>query len=228
MIGAKQNKGICCTDIKVEILDSSKYSFINNKDIINIIKKDCGYILGKLKDSIYLDRIENILEQQKAILHSEAYFTKDACLHIKIKQREPIAILIKDNKKVYIDESAYRFPVEKDIDMKLPVIYGDIPIKIDNQQKKDYKWLANFIHMLKSIQAEKDWHNDININTISISSDGDMSLKCDKGKETIIFGPPDNCDIKLKKLRDYYSYIAPQKGSYKSVNVKFKGQIICK
>ena len=48
-------------------------------------------------------------------------------------------------------------------------------------------------------------------------------------KQKIIFGYPDNLDEKFEKINIFYKKIVPAKGwnTYRTVNVKFKNQIIC-
>ena len=50
------------------------------------------------------------------------------------------------------------------------------------------------------------------------------------GNERFIFGSPSGVDDKLARMEKYYKYILPEKGQgyYKTVNVKFDKQIICK
>ena len=48
-------------------------------------------------------------------------------------------------------------------------------------------------------------------------------------KQKIIFGYPVDLDEKFNKIMLFYKRIAPLKGwnTYKTVNVKFKNQIVC-
>ena len=50
------------------------------------------------------------------------------------------------------------------------------------------------------------------------------------GKERFIFGQPDRFDEKFDRMKKYYTAVVPEKGSdkYKEVDLRFKGQIICR
>jgi cell division protein FtsQ len=49
------------------------------------------------------------------------------------------------------------------------------------------------------------------------------------GQEVFELGKPEELPVKLKKMKIYYKTILPLKGfnRYKTVNLKFKDQIIC-
>ena len=59
---------------------------------------------------------------------------------------------------------------------------------------------------------------------------GDRSLIPREGKERFLFGNPFDCADKFGRLEDYYRYIVPEKGAdyYRTVNVKFEKQIVCR
>ncbi len=51
-----------------------------------------------------------------------------------------------------------------------------------------------------------------------------------EGNERFIFGSPFDAAAKFGRMADYYRYILPDKGEgyYRTVNVKFDKQIVCK
>ena len=63
-----------------------------------------------------------------------------------------------------------------------------------------------------------------------IEDGGDLVLKTVDGKERFIIGFPDAIPEKFGKMAKYYSHILPSKGEgyYKSVNLKYNKQIICR
>ena len=68
------------------------------------------------------------------------------------------------------------------------------------------------------------------IEQIYVEKNGDIILSPKVGKLKIIFGAPENIEIKFRKLLAFYKNIAPEKGweRYNEVNLKYRGQIVCK
>ena len=68
------------------------------------------------------------------------------------------------------------------------------------------------------------------ISSISVSPSGMLTLVPEEGKEHFIFGRPENIEEKFGKMNEYYKRIKPavEEGLYSSVNVQYKGQIICR
>ena len=68
------------------------------------------------------------------------------------------------------------------------------------------------------------------ISKTQVQDNGDLVLVPVEGKEKIIFGRPENAQEKFAKVNEYYKRIKPavEEGYYSTVNVKYKGQIICR
>ena len=68
------------------------------------------------------------------------------------------------------------------------------------------------------------------ITEMSVNAAGDIVMTPTYGNEVIVFGSPKDASEKFARLEKYYSHILPEKGEgyYKSVNVKYNGQIICR
>ena len=67
------------------------------------------------------------------------------------------------------------------------------------------------------------------ISEIEINSNKNIVIHPQFSKQKIIFGYPDDLEEKFEKINLFYNKIVPAKGwnTYKTVNVKFKNQIIC-
>ena len=67
------------------------------------------------------------------------------------------------------------------------------------------------------------------ISEIEINSNKNIIIHPQFSKQKIIFGYPDNFEDKFEKIILFYKKIVPAKGwnTYRTVNVKFKNQIIC-
>ena len=66
---------------------------------------------------------------------------------------------------------------------------------------------------------------------IDVAPDGDIVLFTRTAGPAIIFGDSGNCAEKFRKLEAWWRNIAPQadeKKPYKTINLKYNHQIICK
>lgn len=229
---SRKRRNIECSRISIEVRDSAELGFIRSKDVKNIIDKEYGDYLGVKIDSIDLKKIETILESKSSILECEAYVTNDGSLNISIKEREPVIRLLTQSGAYFIDETGFLFPANSNYDKPLTEIEGLFSISHKYSGKletpKQRYWLENLLKMMKYMESEKTWSDGFE--KITADRKGNIILKPKVGKEKFYFGPPDDYEKKFEKIKDYYRYIVNLKGEgyYKSVNVKNKGQIVCK
>lgn len=225
---------LTCQGVKVTVTDSISGSFVTAADVKEYILTDIGPLQGTRADSIQLWKIEEILGSKAAILGSEAYMSRDGILHVDIRQRKPVARFHGKSSSFYADESGFIFPIRKVHAARIPIIDGEFPFneqpgfKGEITDKAGRQWMQDMIAMLKYIEGSKTWRGAIA--QITSSSDGTLTLVPTEGDEKFIFGRPENWKEKFDKIGKYYRYIAGREDGrkYKSVNVRFKGQIICR
>ena len=221
-----------CKGLKVEYADAHR--FINDADIKAWLERDYGSYIGQRLDSVGLDRIEHILDEQSAILKSEAWTTEDGLLNVRITQREPVLRFQKGDEGFYVDDRGYLFPLQKQFDAPVPVVDGAIPVKYTAGYKgkalteEEQRWIAKVVDMMGWIRKNKVWKDAIV--QVSVREGGDFVLTPREGRERFIFGQPEEVADKFDRIGKYYEYILPArgKGYYKTVNVKFDRQIICR
>jgi len=229
---SEQRSLLTCDGINVFYDDDLR--FISEDDVKNLITEKYGPFLGKALDSISLKKIEKILDAQSAVVKSQAYITDDSKLNIRLDQREPSVRFVSDNAEYYASSDGYMFPIQKNFTTLVPVFDGAIPISYEKGYKgmagneKDKEWLKNALAMADYISADEGWNRIIV--QMHVNDNGDIILIPRQGNERFVFGGPTNIKNKLDKIRLYYNYIIPEKGEgyYRTVNVKYENQIICK
>ena len=211
---------ITCNGLKVDITET--YRFVSEADVKGYLDKNYGAYIGQRIDSLQLYRIEEILDRQSAILKSEAYATDDGMLNIHITQREPVVRFQKGDEGFYADANGFIFPLQSGYTSRVPIVDGDIPLK----GGEDY--INSVIAMLDFMKRSRVWSE--NIVQIHADANGDLVLVPREGDERFIFGSPTGVAAKFSRIEDYYKYIKPSRdeGWYKTVNVKYDNQIICK
>lgn len=229
-VSAQQRSQTGCSGINVIIADSLKNSLVSKEDVISFLGGNPGKYLGKQLDEINLKEIEETLDGRSAILKSEAYATKDGFLNIEITQRTPIVRF----GSVYSDAGGYLFPVREGHSADVPEVDGSIPLKVGGNYRgearspEEREWVNGMIAMISYM--ERNRREAAGFRKMYVRENGDLVLFPDNGTEQFIFGKPDDIAGKFRKIRRYYSKIVPEKGAetYSSVNLKYRGQIICR
>src|SRR5690606_13486657 len=92
---------------------------------------------------------------------------------------------------------------------------------MDSRLIKDVFKTAQFIN------ADSVWSNQVV--QLYVNPVGDIELVPRVGNQQIILGNADSLDRKFEKLMLFYKRIVPRTGidAYKSVNLKFAGQLVC-
>lgn len=231
---ASRRSTLKCTRLSVTIKDSLENSFISKSDIKGFLDSEAGGYIGKLADSIDLKKIEKIIDSRSAVLKSEAYITKNGTLNIDVTQRRPILRFQKAGGGFYADAEGFLFPLQSSYAAYVPVIDGAIPLNAESGYKgrisdeKGRIWLEKIIRLTEYMDDSKVWRE--NIVQITVSGNGDLIMVPREGKEKFIFGSPDKPEEKFRRMEKYYESIVPARGEgqYRTVNVKFDNQIICR
>ena len=209
-------------------------SFVTQDEVEAILTQNYGAYIGQRLDSVDLKRIETILEGKSAILRSEAYVTRDRTLRIDILQRRPVLRFSKAGQGWYADAQGFIFPLQEHFTARVPIVDGAIPMTVPAgfkgrpENEKESRWLDGMLEMVRYMERSKIWADAIV--QMHVEQNGDLVLIPREGKERFIFGNPFGCADKFGRLEDYYRYIVPEKGPeyYKTVNVKFEKQIVCR
>lgn len=222
-----------CNRLEVEFRDSLK--FVSKEDISNSLTANYGPYIGQHLDSLRLDRMEELIESRSAVLESQAWTTDDGVLHISISQRVPEIRFGDGQDGYYIDKEGYVFPLHKEYTAPVLVIGGAVPSMPTRGYKgpapspDDRAWFAD---MLEFKRASEKRHRGParHIDRIWVENNGDIVMRLDSHPENFIFGKPQEIEEKFAKIDKYFAYIKPFKedGQYKTVNLKYKNQIICR
>ena len=232
--GANSRKTITCTGLEVAILDSMQNSFVSRSDVRSYIDKEYGKYIGTIIDSINLTRIEDIIDGRSAVLKSQAYVTRNGILHVDVTQRKPVVRFQKSDGGFYADADGYIFPLQRTYASHVQIIDGNIPLAANSGYKgaiedpKERAWFESMMSVVNYIEKSRIWKDKIV--QISVDEGKDLILIPREGNEKFLFGQPANIEDKFRKMEKYYTHIIPAKGKdhYKTVDLKYKGQIVCK
>ncbi len=208
---------VACNNISIKI--NGPHHFISEEDVTKSIKRNHSMIIGERLSDIDLFSLESTLKLNQAISDAQAWTTKDGTLHIKIIQREPVLkILDAHGEGYYSDENGIVFPLSKHYDADVPVI------RCSKSKAMDQEWFVNALSLVKLLSGKEKWNERI----VSYSVLGNEDFVLHGEKEKIILGDFSDIDRKLRYLDGYFTKIKPLGNEYKIVNLKYKGQIICR
>ena len=92
------------------------------------------------------------------------------------------------------------------------------------------EWLDRMLGLVAVIRQSPAWSG--NIAQIHVAEgNGELTLILRDRPERFLFGQPEHAQAKLARMEQYFRKVLPQLpegAAYKSVNVKYKGQIICR
>ena len=80
--------------------------------------------------------------------------------------------------------------------------------------------------MGKWIVEHPGWKDSVS--GIEADTDGNITVFLTEREESFILGQPEETGVKFGKIGKYLDRIADRGKEYNSVNVSYKGQIICK
>ena len=207
-IGAENRREVTCNSVDAIIADS--LAFISPDDIKDWMA-DYGTYLGLRLDSV----------------------DDDGVLHVSVTQRAPVVRFQGSSGGFYADAEGFLFPLQMRHTARVPVVDGALPLKIgkdfkgEPQTEQEKEWVLSMLDLVRWLGARKEW-NDL-VGQISVRKDGNLVLVPREGAERFIFGTPTDIEAKFGRIRTYYESIAPSRETpYKTVDVRFDSQIICR
>ena len=234
MAGRQLRSTYTCQGLEVTIKDSLENSFVSAADVKAYLDREYGIYKGIPLDSLDMVRIESIIDGRSAVKKSQAYVTRDGILHIDVTQRKPVVRFQKAGGGFYADKEGYIFPLQKSYASHVQIIDGNIPLAANSgykgelQNDREKKWFKDMMELINFMEDSRTWKDKIV--QIHVNGNRDLILIPREGNEHINFGQPDNIEEKFAKLEKYYTSIIPAQGNgrYTKVDLRYRGQIVCR
>ena len=223
---------LVCGRLDISFVDSLR--FVSEQDVREYLDAHYGSYVGERLDSVQLARIEQMLESRSSVTRCQAWTSDDGVLHVEIAQRAPVLRFQDGNRGFYVDAQGYIFPLHPTYTAPVPVVDGAIPVDLPAGYKGPAEdpfakgWIDGVLTMHRFISNSRSWQRSIE--HIRVRPGGDLVLTFKGRDEQFIVGQPEDIVDKLGRIDRYIGLIAPSKpeGYYKTVNVKYNQQIICR
>ena len=228
----QEESRLICGRLEVSFSDSLR--FVSEQDIRDYLDSRYGSFIGQRLDSVGLARIEEILESRSAVMDCEAWTTGDGVLHVDITQRAPVLRFQDGERGFYVDAEGYIFPLHPTYTAPVPVVEGAVPVDVPAGYKgeapgeRERQWIAGVLDLNRYISASRNWKG--RVSACQVRRDGEIVLKLEDRQEQFLFGQPEDIPAKFGRIERYLGVIAPNfgEGHYRTVNVKYNQQIICR
>lgn len=217
-VGKTERHGISCKELQVSV--PGPHRFISEDEVRAAIDNFYGIYVGQRLEDVNLGSIEKMLETKAPVRKAEVWITDDGVLHATVYQRDPVLRFEHKGNGYYTDRSGNIFPLGGDYVAEVPVISCDPKLGFDPE------WLAQTIALVRRISGSSVWRE--RISGYAVDSNGDFVLLGDGLR--IIYGDFGESARKFAAMEKYFSSVAPMRAAepYHTVNVKYKGQIICR
>ena len=236
LYGKMEGKGQVCQGVRINVTDSVSIGFVTEDDVMNLLGSQYGSLRDIPLGEIDLADVETHLDAGRGILKSEVYRTPDGWLNADIRQRSPIMRIHSGEGAFYCDAQGYLLPVLPRYVVRLQVVDGELPFHLEKDfcgQLADStarEYLDRLVGMVRYIRSDSRWREDVS--QIHVDRSGELTLLLRGRPEHFLFGQPDHYAAKFARLEHYFTGVLPLRDSgvspYKSVNVQYKGQIVCK
>lgn len=227
-----KHKKLTCKGLSVEIDYGRAEVLISEGDISKRIHKKFDTLVGKKLSEINSVAIEDDINEIDFIENANVYTTLTGLMKINVSQRNPIVrVMNKFGQSYYIGEKGNLIPVKAGYSSRVPVASGNISYRFSdtlnlrlsttNSELKDLYVLSTYIYNDVFLKAQ--------IEQIYLNQDKEFELVPKVGRHLVLFGDISNMEIKFDKLKIFYDKGMKKAGwdTYKTINLKFKDQVIC-
>ncbi len=226
-----QQQHITCGSVNIEIDNQASGNYFVDKEAVdNIITNHLKIqsIIGTPVKDLNPYILENELLKSPFIKKVKVYKDIPGNLNIQIIQKRPLARVFTDKLDYYIDEDGKKFTFCNTYTARVPVVNGyffeGISYK-DSMVTPVGKMVYNYLKAIDTNAYYKSLTESIYIN-----EEGDLTIVPKIGPSEIIFGDDRDLSDKLNKLHTFYSKVLNTVGynHYKSINLKFRNEVVCK
>ncbi|RFM26201.1 cell division protein FtsQ/DivIB [Deminuibacter soli] len=214
-----------CTDIKIEIEGAQDHVFVDEKDVLDVLKRNGAAVKAPLA-GIPLRRLETILEKDAWIKEANLFFDNNHVLQVKIEEREPLArVFTKQGNSFYIDSSGKRLPLSDKLSARVPV-FTSFPSERVHLSGPDSAVLQDVRHIADFIARDSFWVEQVS--QIDITSQHTYEMTPVLGNQVIMLGDASDLEGKFGRLLSFYKQVWTKTGfeKYEKIDVQYSGQVV--
>lgn len=221
----KQSQQLKCADVRINITDSIQEQFIRSNDIKQWVRRNYRGVFGQPIYAVDLRKIEDGLRKLQSVENVAVYTNvydngvkSFGSLVVKIKQREPVFRVVGGGHAFYMDKLGKVIDWSPRYTPRVLIVGG--LVSPDFARKK-------LLPLISFINGNSFW--SAQIDQIYVNAVGELSMIPRVGEQIILFGEPEDFQIKFRNLKALYTEGFKNGGwsLYKTINVEFRNQIVC-
>lgn len=220
---------VLCKKIDININRDDENYFISKQDVLKILYSTGDSLIGTPIERIPLSLLERLLKLNKYVENADVFIDIKGKLQVNLTQRKPVLRIMNTNmQSYYLDEKGGKMPLSSLYSANVLVANGAIDELYDGLNDSVKSNLVRSLFYLGNvIRADKFW--TAQVEQIYIEPNQDIVLIPRLGDHKIVFGDTSNTLEKLNNLLVFYQKAMPKVGwqTYHTINVKFKGQLVC-
>lgn len=218
---SNQSRNAVCSDVDIKLNYKTEKPLLNETDLYRLLglNKGKSELIGKPLKELKLNVYEQKLLKHNAIKRANVFLGVRGDLKIEIHQREPIIRVKPFGKKdYYLSEDKVHIPLSQNFTPDLIPVSCIMDSKVDNI----------LCTLMSYVNNNTFWKEQIE--QFFVSTNGDISFIPLFGNHEVILGDENDLEEKFKKLELFYRKGLSKIGwnKYKTVNLKYKEQVICK
>jgi cell division protein FtsQ len=220
-----ESRKLVCLDIKVDITDSTKIGFIRSNNIRNWVKTHYPEIFGRQVNALNVRRIEEGIQKLQPVEYVSVFTNafnngekNSQTLVVRIKQRVPIFRVMGEGRAYYVDKCGKSINWSPNFTPRVIIVGGNF--------SADYAG-KRLLPLVSFINNDTFWSSQID--QIYVGAKGELSMIPRVGDQVILFGAPEDYEVKFRNLKALYKEGFKSGGwsSYSTINAKFLNQIVC-
>lgn len=179
--------------------------------------------VGMLADSVSFDSLFMDLKTLPYVEDATVSMGIRGTLTFKITEREPFAMLVDGNRRMYLAEGGIKLPIIPEKVKDVPLVYGFSARSLSDTLKSDqYRQVEEFL-----IAAQENDLGWITISEVSWNDrEGVVALTYENGVK-LLFGR-NQFDEKVKNWKAFYTDVISKKGigSFSRIDLRYEDQIV--
>ncbi len=226
------NKAKTCTQININFEGGSKNSFIQESDILNLVKEQYPDIKNTDIRDINTRELELHIDSFPQVKKADVYTKFNGELNINISQRKPLLrVFNKYNESYYVDTEGFLLPVSEKRAARCIIANGNIPERCKGQRLnvlEDSLNVLDDLYKIASIIAKDNFLN-AQIGQIYVTKESEIELIPTVGYHVVNLGSINNYKKKIRNLKYFYTKVLIKENwnKYNRINLKYKNQIVC-
>lgn len=199
-------------DIVVKMLQKEPVSFINDKIVREIIRRENP--TNRIGDLNILS-LERAIRAMPMVDSANVYLKLNGQLNLDISQRIPIFRLSKKDQSFYVDEKGVEFPASNNYSYQCMLVSGKV-------NSEEYPMLVELVKIINRDDFSKNFF-------VGISKKGnDYYLMTNEGNYVVELGRLENLGFKIKGFKTFVEkyLIYQDQMKYSKISVKYDNQIV--